>query len=315
MRRRGSYTSVVRPLHLVLAVTALSGSVCAAFSTQHDSSLSHRAAHHPAMARRSTPPPPIRTRPWWAVAASSPLDDPTAAASDDDVEAASSASSPPSKGVLEILAPCLEAANPRYKCEGPVGHGAFVVTREGGPTADELTNENLLKIVKSECSDLEANTLVWKCLGYRFANGAWDASQCFPKWRERFPEPPDLIGMQRVYERDIDQVSLKSNQALVRSVPAEFKQSLKTFLKPLGFRGFTYAELTPNKTRRAQCTNWLLYYREQLFGVSLDELRARREAQTKMEEEESLRRRRDDENDGAATFGDPEWRPPVREVF
>jgi len=197
-----------------------------------------------------------------------------------------------------------------------VGKGSFVVTREGGPTANELTNENLLQIVTSECTDLEVNTLVWKCLGYRFENGEWDASQCFPKWRERFPDPPDLIGMQRVYERDIDQVSLRSNQALVRSVPAEFKQSLKTHLRPLGFRGFTYAELTPNKTRRAQCTNWLLYYREQLFGVSLDELRARRGAQKKKEEEEEQSRRPEErDGEGAGRSGDPEWRPPVREVY
>ena len=40
-------------------------------------------------------------------------------------------------------------------------------------------------------------------------------------------------------------------------------------LRPEGFNGFKLAELTPNKTRRAQCANWLLYYREALFGVKL----------------------------------------------
>jgi hypothetical protein len=35
------------------------------------------------------------------------------------------------------------------------------------PTQEELSNENIL-IVSIQCSDLEVNTLVWKCLGYRF---------------------------------------------------------------------------------------------------------------------------------------------------
>ena len=42
----------------------------------------------------------------------------------------------------------------------------------------------------------------------------------------------------------------------------EYKQSIRDQLRPLGFNGFQLAELTPNKTRRAQCANWLLYYRE-----------------------------------------------------
>jgi hypothetical protein len=190
-------------------------------------------------------------------------------------------------------------------CEGKVGEGEFVVSREAGPTAEELSNENILKIVRSECTDLEVNTLVWKCLGYRFVNGEWTSSECFSKWRERFPTPPDLIGMQRIYEREVDQPSLRSNQALVRSVPAEHKQSLKTHLKPLGFRGFQYAELTPNKTRRAQCANWLLYYREQLFGVTLEELLARKETRQQKQQQARV-----DESPVGR-----EWTPPVNEVF
>jgi Domain of unknown function (DUF1823) len=200
----------------------------------------------------------------------------------------------------EILQPFLEAASPRYMCEGVVGLGAFVVSREGGPTLEELSNANILKIVRSECSDLEVNTLCWKCLGYRFVDGDWTSAECFPKWKERFPCPPDLLGMQRIYEREVDQTSLRSNQALVRSVPVEFKQSLKTHLKPLGFNGFQYAELTPNKTRRAQCANWLLYYREQLFGVTLEELKARKEQKARAD---------------ASASTPEEWSPPVTEVF
>jgi len=139
-----------------------------------------------------------------------------------------------------ILEPFPEAADPLYAVRGPVGEGTFVVSREGGPTKEELANENILKIVLSECTDLEVNTLVWKALGYRFdtTKEEWNASECFPNWREKYPTPPDLIGMQRIYAREIDQASLRSNQALVRSVPVDNKQSLKEHMKPLGWKGF-----------------------------------------------------------------------------
>jgi hypothetical protein len=102
---------------------------------------------------------------------------------------------------VEKLLPFLPAVDPRWACIGPVGDDSFVVCREGGPTEAELTNENILKIVTIECSDLEVNTLVWKCLGYRFNSQTeeWSASHCFPKWREKHSTPPDFIGMQRMY--------------------------------------------------------------------------------------------------------------------
>jgi hypothetical protein len=37
-------------------------------------------------------------------------------------------------------------------------------------------------------------------------------------------------------------------------------QGIKIKLRPYGFTGFKLDELTPNKTRRAQCVNWLLFY-------------------------------------------------------
>ena len=140
----------------------------------------------------------------------------------------------------DILLPFPPAADPMYKCRGEIGKGQFVVTREGEPRAEELTDENMLRIVKSQSTDLEVNTLVWKCLGYRFdeENECWNPDKVFPNWKERFESPPDLIGMQRIYEKEIDQPSLKSNQALVKSVPIESKQSLKKFLKPLGWSGY-----------------------------------------------------------------------------
>lgn len=203
-----------------------------------------------------------------------------------------------------LLKPFLPATDPKYMCTGPVGEsGDFVVSREGDPTLDELSDENIIKIVRIECSDLEVNTLVWKCLGYRFDadQNEWTCEKVFPKWQERYPTPPDFIGMQRVYEKEVDQPSLRSNQALVRSVPVEYKQSLKKFMKPLGWKGYQYAELTPNKTRRAQCANFLLYYREALFGKSLEQLLEEKRLKQQQEAEEKS--------------SDNEWKPPVKEVF
>jgi len=196
-----------------------------------------------------------------------------------------------------------------WSVRGPVGEGDFVISREGAPVKEELSNENLLKILMIDCSDLEVNTLVWKCLGYRFnqQNEEWTTEEVFPKWGQKFPTPPDLIGMQRIYSKEVDQPSLKANQALVRSVPVDNKQSLKTHLKPLGFRGYKYAELTPNKTRRAQCANWLLYYREELFGYTLEELQERKRLKREAEAEAEKRQMEEGR--------EPEWKPPVKEVF
>ncbi|CAB9497948.1 Domain of unknown function (DUF1823) [Seminavis robusta] len=199
-----------------------------------------------------------------------------------------------------------EAADPLYPSTGPIGEGDFVISREGGPTREELANENILRIVKSECTDLEVNTLVWKGLGYRFntLSSEWESTECFPKWKEKYPTPPDLIGMQRMYSREIDQISLRSNQALVKSVPVDNKQSLKEHMKPLGWKGFQYKELTPNLTRRAQCANWLVFYREELFGYTIEELREKRQKKKEAEQAKKM-----------AEGTQDEWSPPVKEVY
>merc|ERR1712232_1449999 len=106
--------------------------------------------------------------------------------------------------------------------------------------------------------------------------GSWGNEDVFPKWREKYPTPPDLIGVTRVYLTDVDKPVLKANQAMVKSIPMDFKQSLKEYMKPVGFTGFKVDELTPNRTRRAQCTNFLLYYKQDLRGYTLEELRARK---------------------------------------
>jgi hypothetical protein len=39
--------------------------------------------------------------------------------------------------------------------------------------------------------------------GYRYipSEGRWDNTNVFPRWREKYPDPPDLVGMTRVYEK------------------------------------------------------------------------------------------------------------------
>ena len=74
-----------------------------------------------------------------------------------------------------------------------------------------------------------------------------------------------------------------------------------------------YKELTPNKTRRAQCANWLLYYREELFGYTVEELRERRRLKKEKEEEE--RRIKEEEAKKSGKDVEDEWKPPVKEVF
>lgn len=211
----------------------------------------------------------------------------------------------------DILQPYLPAMDPKYSVRGPVGEGKFIISRSGPPTAEELSNEQMLQIVKLDCTDLEVNTLVWKCLGYRFneEDEAWTPDEVFPKWKERFPDPPDFIGMQRLYSREVDQPSLRSNQALVRSIPADNKQSLKAQLKPMGWKGYQYKELTPNKTRRAQCANWLIFYREELFGYTVEELREKR--RLKKEAEAAAEAKKLEEGGQKSE----EWKPPVKEVF
>lgn len=63
-----------------------------------------------------------------------------------------------------------------------------------------------------------------------------------------------------------------------------------------------YKGLTPNKTRRAQCANWLVFFREELFGYSLEELRERRRLKREAEA-------------AAAAAEEEGWKPPVKEVY
>ncbi len=112
-----------------------------------------------------------------------------------------------------------------------------------------LTTETLWAIINGEIPDAIVNQLVWHGLGYRQnAEAGWDTSAVDPAWVETYPEPPDFIG------------SRPATVKLTRSIPKENKQLLK---EQLGFEGYTVAELTPTKTRRATAVNWLLSYLQQ----------------------------------------------------
>lgn len=170
-------------------------------------------------------------------------------------------------------------------CHGFSAKPPLVSLESASPTISELTNLNILRIVREECTDEEVNQLVWKCLGYRRREEEWDTTLVFPKWRTKYPEPPDLVGVTRTYSRIVDEPVLRANQALVASIPMAYKAGIKEHLGKVGFTGFKLEGLTPNKTRRAQCANWLLYYREALFGKTIEELIAERERDVAAENE------------------------------
>jgi len=169
-------------------------------------------------------------------------------------------------------------AAPKERKQGP--------NTAGAPPPDDLSDENMLDIVLERKTDEEVNALIWKYIGYRYDDeaGAWDASRVFPKWAAKYPTPPDLLGVTRTYTREIDEPVLRAVQVLQKSVPREHKDNLRAFLKPLGWNGYKMEGLTPNKTRRAQVAQWLYYYREALHGVSIEELRRRRDERAKTEQ-------------------------------
>lgn len=149
------------------------------------------------------------------------------------------------------------------------------------PQPEDLTDLVMLSIMRMEISDEEVNMLAWKYLGYHYdeASGTWDASRVFPKWAEKYPQPPDFLGITRNYTQEIDEPVMRAKEALYRTVPMEHKDNLRAFLKPLGWKGLRLEDLTPeigpNLRRRAHVANWLIYYREALHGVSLEELKQR----------------------------------------
>ena len=69
-----------------------------------------------------------------------------------------------------------------------------------------------------------------------------------------------------------------------------------------------FAELTPVLTRRAQVTNWLLYFREELRGYTIEELKERRRIKKERKEKElEQRKSMGEETD--------DYQPPLEEVY
>ena len=163
----------------------------------------------------------------------------------------------------------------------------LVLDVKGPVTAEELSNENLVRIVNLECSDLECDHLAWKCLGYKYdleSNTFLLSADVFPKWAAKYPDAPDLIGLARNYSPEIDKPVRDASMNLMRSIPRDYKGGVRA-LESQGFRGYKLKELTPNKTRRAQLVNWIIYYREKLWGKTVEQLREERMAEIKASEE------------------------------
>ena len=82
-------------------------------------------------------------------------------------------------------------------------------------TTADITDEQLVRVVTSEASDEEVNVLVWKCLGYTFADGKWDNAGVFPKYREQYPAPMDVIGVTRTYTQQVGCWLLQDRKGLL----------------------------------------------------------------------------------------------------
>lgn len=51
-------------------------------------------------------------------------------------------------------------------------------------------------------------------LGYRYdpEEDSWSNEKVFPRWKERYPDPPDVIGVTRIYEPAIDRPVIRVSQ-------------------------------------------------------------------------------------------------------
>ncbi|GAB4216131.1 MAG: DUF1823 family protein [Synechococcales cyanobacterium] len=98
-------------------------------------------------------------------------------------------------------------------------------------------------IVDDQLDDATVNALVLRSLGFRYdaEQHQWDPASAHPEWRDG--PIPDFIASRPAIVK------------LTRAIPPAHKQLLKEVLQ---FPGYTIAELTPRKTRRATAANWLL---------------------------------------------------------
>ena len=109
-----------------------------------------------------------------------------------------------------------------------------------------ICKELLYLVLEDKVSDVFVCELIWERLFYHkeLPMNAWVTSALTPSyWSEKFVEAPQIIS------------DRKASVHLTRSIPKEYKQGLKNFLK---FKGYKINELYPRRTRRATAVNWLI---------------------------------------------------------
>ena len=111
-----------------------------------------------------------------------------------------------------------------------------------------ISKKLLSLVLEDKVSDVFVCELVWERLFYTRETtlNNWVSSSLTPSnWSEKFENAPQIIS-----ERP-------ASVHLTRSIPKEYKQELKNFLK---FKGYKINELYPRRTRRATAVNWLIYW-------------------------------------------------------
>jgi hypothetical protein len=131
-------------------------------------------------------------------------------------------------------------------------------------TAEELEDARLLQLLLQK-RDEELNVLAWKCLGYRYINYgagyAWDTTYVFPKWRQRYPIPPDLVGVSGDTPETIAAVEF-----LASTTAEKYQDAVERHCKSQGLR-YIGKQVNPAATRKVQVTQWLMFYRRVLRGA------------------------------------------------
>eukprot|EP00667_Euglena_gracilis_P008361 EG_transcript_8462 len=153
-------------------------------------------------------------------------------------------------------------------------------------TAEELTDSRLMELLLHK-RDEELNILVWKCLGYRYvccgAGFCWDTSNVFPKWRYKYPQPPDLVGISGDTSKTIEAVEF-----LAQLTAETYRNRVAEYSKTLGLR-YNAEHVKPEAEQKVQVTQWIMYYRDQYFGISMEELLNRKQQMRQEKKEEFMR--------------------------
>ncbi len=127
-------------------------------------------------------------------------------------------------------------------------------------TAWPLSKILLMEVLADRIDDRFVEALVWARLGYQQQNPSSNLWVAGPDtqlyWSEKFPEAPQIITQR------------SASVHLTRSIPKQYKQSLK---KHLNFEGYQIGDLYPRRTRRATAVNWLLSWALQNEQVLPDE--------------------------------------------